>query len=182
MLLRNLGEVHKERTLIMSDLYNRIEALCHSQNISITTMCKESGASRASLSDLKVGRKQSLSADTLSKIAAYFNVTIDYLLTGTPAYFVPPTDEENPWELDLLDSFDRMSLGDQIETVAQAQKLASGSKTKKAPTETGERSISDDDIKFALFGGDGDITDAMYDEVRNFAAYVKQREANKKKE
>ena len=42
--------------------------------------------------------------------------------------------------------------------------------------------VTDDDIKFALFGGDGEITDAMYDEVRNFADYVKQREANKKKE
>ena len=57
-----------------------------------------------------------------------------------------------------------------------------GKENKKAPTEDGERSVSDDDIKFALFGGDGEITDAMYDEVRNFAAYVKQREANKKKE
>ena len=52
----------------------------------------------------------------------------------------------------------------------------------KAPAESGKRSISDDEIKFALFGGDGEITDAMYDEVRSFAAYVKQREANKKKE
>lgn len=52
----------------------------------------------------------------------------------------------------------------------------------KAPAESGKRSVSDDDIKFALFGGDGDITDAMYDEVRRFAAFVKQREAEKKKE
>ena len=36
------------------------------------------------------------------------------------------------------------------------------------------------DIKFALFGGDGDITDAMYAEVKEFAAFVKQREAKKK--
>lgn len=42
--------------------------------------------------------------------------------------------------------------------------------------------VSDDDIKFALFGGDGEITDAMYDEVRQFAAFVKNREAQKKKE
>lgn len=54
-----------------------------------------------------------------------------------------------------------------------------GKENKKAPT-SGERVISDDDIKFALFGGDGEITDAMYDEVRKFAAYVKQREADKK--
>ena len=51
-----------------------------------------------------------------------------------------------------------------------------------APAEVGKRAVSDDDIKFALFGGDGEITDAMYDEVRNFAAFVKKREADKKKE
>ena len=66
MLLRNLSEVYKKGLRFMSDLYNRIEILCKEKKISITTMCKESGASRASLSDLKVGRKQSLSADTLS--------------------------------------------------------------------------------------------------------------------
>ena len=51
-----------------------------------------------------------------------------------------------------------------------------------APADPGQRSVSDEDIKFALFGGDGEITDAMYDEVKNFAAFVKQREAGKKKE
>lgn len=135
MLLRNLGEVYKKGLPLMSNLYNRIEELCKDRNESITTMCKESGASRASLSDLKVGRKQSLSADTLSKIAAHFSVSVDYLL---------------------------------------------GKENKKAPTENGERVVSDDDIKFALFGGDGEITDEMYDEVKRFAAYIKQREADKK--
>ena len=57
--------------------------------------------------------------------------------------------------------------------------LLSGETNKNAPTD-GERVISDDDIKFALFGGDGEITDAMYQEVRAFAAFVKQREAQKK--
>ena len=41
------------------------------------------------------------------------------------------------------------------------------------------REVSDEDIKFALFGGDGEITDAMYDEVKKFAAFIKQREADK---
>ena len=36
--------------------------------------------------------------------------------------------------------------------------------------------VTDEDIKFALFGGDGEITDEMYEEVKRFAAYVKQRE------
>lgn len=53
---------------------------------------------------------------------------------------------------------------------------------KKAPAESGKRSVSDDDIKFALFGGDGEITDAMYERVKQFAAFIKQEEAGKKKE
>lgn len=50
----------------------------------------------------------------------------------------------------------------------------------KAPADGGRRAVSDEDIKFALFGGDGEITEAMYDEVKKFAAFIKQREAEKK--
>lgn len=55
-----------------------------------------------------------------------------------------------------------------------------GKENKKAPTVSDERTVSDDDIKFALFGGSDEITDEMYDEVKRFAAYIKQREADKK--
>jgi len=41
------------------------------------------------------------------------------------------------------------------------------------------RQVSDEDIKFALFGGDGEITDAMYEEVKRFAAFIREREAQK---
>ena len=54
-----------------------------------------------------------------------------------------------------------------------------GQSDEKTPAEN-QRAVSDDDIKFALFGGDGEITDAMYDEVKKFAAFVKQREADRK--
>ena len=57
-----------------------------------------------------------------------------------------------------------------------------GAENKEAPAESGKRLVGDDDIKFALFGGDGEITDAMYEEVKNFAAFVKAREEAKKKE
>jgi len=40
---------------------------------------------------------------------------------------------------------------------------------------------STDDIKFALFGGSDEITDEMYEEVRQFAKFVKHREALKHK-
>lgn len=107
MLLRNLGEVYKKGLPLMSDLYNRIEELCKENNESITTMCKESGASRASLSDLKVGRKQRLSTETLSKIAAYFGVSVDYLL-GKENKRAPTGSGER----DILDDVDVAFYGD----------------------------------------------------------------------
>ena len=51
--------------------------------------------------------------------------------------------------------------------------------TNEAPADNSRRPVSDEDIKFALFGGDGEITDAMFDEVKRFAAFLKQREAGK---
>lgn len=39
--------------------------------------------------------------------------------------------------------------------------------------------LTDEEIKFALFGGDGPVTDAMFEEVRQFAQYVKFREGQK---
>ena len=54
-----------------------------------------------------------------------------------------------------------------------------GQSEQKTPGET-SRVVSDEEIKFALFGGDGEITDAMYDEVKQFAVFIKQREAGKK--
>ncbi len=39
--------------------------------------------------------------------------------------------------------------------------------------------VSEEALKFALFGGDGEVTDSMYQEVLSFAAYVKEREQTK---
>lgn len=36
--------------------------------------------------------------------------------------------------------------------------------------------ITDEDIQFALFGGKDEITARMYDEVKKFAEFIKQRE------
>lgn len=64
----------------MSELYNNIEILCKQKHISITTMCKESGVSRGSLTDLKSGRSRLLSSEALSKIAKYFGVDVSWLM------------------------------------------------------------------------------------------------------
>ena len=48
-----------------------------------------------------------------------------------------------------------------------------------APSAGGRRSVTDEDIKIALFGGDGEITDEMYEEVKRFAAYLKDKQQGK---
>ncbi len=105
----------------MSTIYQRIEELCQKKGVNVTTLCRESGIPRASLSDYKSGRKKSLSLDTLSKIADYFGVSVDYLYGGE----APVPDEEC--------------------------------------------------LKVALFGGDMDVTDEMWDEVKRYARYLKER-------
>lgn len=121
----------------MGTLYENILSLCESRGIKGGKMCTDLGISKGLLTDLKMGRRTGVSAVTAQKIAAYFGVSVGYLL---------------------------------------------GEEAEQPPTETGKRPVSEDEIKFALFGGDGEITDAMYDEVKKFAAYVKQREAVRNKE
>lgn len=66
----------------MANLYENIEKLCKQRGVNVTTMCKESGASRGSLTDLKNGRKQTLKYETLDKIASYFGTSVDTLVSG----------------------------------------------------------------------------------------------------
>lgn len=55
-----------------------------------------------------------------------------------------------------------------------------GKENKKAPTEDGERSVSDDELKFALWGDCTDISDEDLDDVRRYAAFVRERKKDKK--
>lgn len=36
--------------------------------------------------------------------------------------------------------------------------------------------VSEDELKVALFGGSEDVTDAMWEEVKRYAQYIKERE------
>lgn len=83
----------------MSDLYNRIHSLCAVRGTNITKMCADTGVARSSLTDLKKGRSQGLSSQTLALIANYFDVSVDYLIGNEKA----PADSEGMAEyLQLL--------------------------------------------------------------------------------
>ena len=64
----------------MENLYNRIEALCNERNIRPGRLCNDLGLSRGLVTDLKMGRKKSLNAETAQKIAAYFGISVGQLL------------------------------------------------------------------------------------------------------
>lgn len=64
----------------MHNLYEVIENLCQQKGIRPGQMCNELGLSRGLITDLKMGRKKSVSAQTAQKIAAYFGVSVGYLL------------------------------------------------------------------------------------------------------
>lgn len=49
----------------------------------------------------------------------------------------------------------------------------------RKPLPRPDGAVTDEDIKFALFGGDQEITDEMYQEVRLFASFLKAQ--NKRK-
>lgn len=109
--------------------YDVLNNLCASNGTTVTGLLKSLKISTSKGTAWKNGSIPN--GEILSKIAAYFNVSTDYLLgNDTSATKDPATDDE---------------------------------------------------IKFALFNGLDGVTDAMYDEVKNYAQMVKMREAAKQK-
>ena len=80
----------------MSNLYSKIQDLCKKAGFkNITELCRVAGIPRSSLSELNMGRSETLSYPTLQKIAAACNVTIEEI-----------TSEEKPAEAGELASVD----------------------------------------------------------------------------
>ena len=64
----------------MANLYESIVALCERSGIRPGRLCDELGISRGLMTDLKMGRKKSVNAETAQKIASFFGVSVGYLL------------------------------------------------------------------------------------------------------
>lgn len=105
----------------MDFMYDLIEELCYKKGINVTTLCRECAIPRSTLTDYKKGRVKSLSLNTLTKIADYFEVELSYLC-GAPTV-----------------------------------------------------KVSDEVLKIALFGNDVTVTDEMWNEVKRYALYIKEK-------
>lgn len=64
----------------MDNLYESIEMLCDQRGIRPGRLCNDLGISRGLITDLKMGRKKSVNAETAQKIAGYFGISVGQLL------------------------------------------------------------------------------------------------------
>lgn len=92
----------------MGILYDNITTLCDKNGIKPSKMCSDIGISRSLITDLKMGRKNGVSAKTAQKIASYFGVSVGYLL-GEETEVTPPSQGERS---DILDEVDVSFYGD----------------------------------------------------------------------
>ena len=64
----------------MVNLYETIDKLCQERGIRPGRLCADLGISRGLMTDLKMGRKKGVNAETARKIAEYLGVSVGYLL------------------------------------------------------------------------------------------------------
>ena len=91
----------------MATLYDRLALLCAQKGIKGGKMCTDLGISKSLMTDLKMGRKKSVSAETAQKLASYFGVSVGYLL-GEETEKSPTVSGER----DILDEIDIAFYGD----------------------------------------------------------------------
>lgn len=91
----------------MATLYDRLALLCTQKGIKGGKMCTDLGISKSLMTDLKMGRKKSVSAETAQKLASYFGVSVGYLL-GEETEKSPTVSGER----DILDEIDIAFYGD----------------------------------------------------------------------
>jgi len=83
----------------MDNLFDRIQTLCYHKGIRPGRLCDELGLSRSLMTDLKMGRKKTVNAETAQKIAGYLGVSVGYLL-GQESF------AQSTSSADLLDEVD----------------------------------------------------------------------------
>lgn len=117
---------------IISEFYKRLRDLCEERNMTVNELVKILELSSGSPTAWKNGTIPREA--TLAKIAVYFDVPVEFLLTGElPNGFCFP-DDENPHTLELCDAFETLPIDDQIHVKNWVVSYAADpEKAKKSP-------------------------------------------------
>lgn len=89
----------------MSEMYNIIEELCLQKGVNITQMCQEAGVPRATITELKKGRTQTLGSKNLEKLSTYFEVSMEYFFGNKKKPAPNDGSERNYGDSVLMDAF-----------------------------------------------------------------------------
>ncbi len=88
-------------------MYEQFEKLCKLNSVTPYRVCKETGLTTATISNWKAGR-YTPKADKLQKIADYFGVTLEYLMTGIEPAKKPSPDLTARDERDIAKDIDNI--------------------------------------------------------------------------
>ena len=188
----------------MGNIYNGISVLCNEKGVTPSRMCLDIGLSKSLITEIKAGRTKQLSAFTAAKISDYFSIPTDFLLERPPfdcwdlinedrigllrSTGFDSTDLDLTWGIDI-DNPDAASMHDFITFISQTIDFVAATeggnwvvelkqafqKKEKAPAPEGERKVSDEDIKFAIWGDTSNITDDDLEDVKRYAAFIRER-------
>lgn len=153
-------------------------------------LCKKKGVSpNKALVDCKISRtlvakwkKGAIpNGSTLTKLSDYFDVTTDYLMgTAIDAQIdiIESKIRHMRAVLDFAENHEQEEEAEkQIEVLEESYKalcLAKGLE-KKTPTPVGERTVSDKEIMFALWGDTTDVDESDLEDVKRYAAFIRER-------
>lgn len=98
----------------MDSLFDRIQSLCEEKGIRPGRLCNELGISRSVMTDLKMGRKKTVNAETAQKIAGFFGVSVGYLLGQETGDLLEQVDVAFYGEYKELDEKDKETVRDMV--------------------------------------------------------------------
>lgn len=186
--------------------YDKFKALCDDAGISCNKAALAMGLSNATPTKWK---KTGATPDgsTVAKLTIYFGVPTDFLL-GRPPFDcwdlinqnrkgflhyvgIDPVvlelmwgiDPENPDAAQVKNFISFLSMA--VESARPTEEgdwditLRSPYKKEKTPTQEGRRAVSDADIMFALWGDTDEISQEDLDDVKKYAAFIRERKKGK---
>lgn len=103
----------------MGNLYETISDLCQQRGIRPGRLCDELGLSRGLMTDLKMGRKKGISAETAQRIASYLGVSVACLLGQEEPDVLEQVDVAFYGEYKELDEEQKQTVRDMVRLMRQ---------------------------------------------------------------
>lgn len=93
----------------MDTLYKNIKSLCEEHGVKPGKMCVDLGISKGVITKLKLEQQKSINSSTAQKIANYFGVSVDRVMSGEKKSLYSETEGISPAKRELLSSIDDLT-------------------------------------------------------------------------